>query len=38
MIVAVDDLGEPGIGRDTFKIVTDNNSYTAAGVVTGGNI
>jgi hypothetical protein len=33
----VDDFGEPGIGRDTFKIQTDAG-YTAAGVLTAGNI
>jgi hypothetical protein len=34
--IDVDDLGEPGTDRDTFKIVTD--SYSAGGVLTGGNI
>lgn len=33
----VDDLGEPGTGRDTFKIMTENG-YVAAGILTGGNI
>jgi hypothetical protein len=33
----VDDLGEPGIGRDTFKIQTDSG-YFAGGVLTGGDI
>ena len=35
--IDVDDLGEPGTLRDTFKIVTDSG-YSAAGVLTGGNI
>ncbi len=34
--IDVDDLGEPGIGIDTFSIITD--SYRAEGVLTGGNI
>jgi hypothetical protein len=34
--IDVDDLGEPGIGVDTFSITTD--SYRAEGVLTGGNI
>jgi hypothetical protein len=35
--IDVDDLGDPGIGRDTFKLQTDAG-YTAAGVLTAGNI
>jgi hypothetical protein len=35
--IDVDDLGEPGTGRDTFKIQTDSG-YVAGGVLTGGNI
>ncbi|MGH3023923.1 MAG: post-COAP-1 domain-containing protein [Gaiellaceae bacterium] len=35
--IDVDDLGEPGAGRDTFKIVTDSG-FAAAGVLRGGNI
>lgn len=34
--IDVDDLGEPGTGSDTIKIVTD--SYGTGGVLTGGNI
>jgi hypothetical protein len=35
--IDVDDLGDPGADRDTFKIVTDSG-YTAAGVLTAGDI
>ena len=35
--IDVDDLGEPGTGKDTFKIQTDSG-YSAAGVLTGGNV
>ena len=35
--IDVDDLGEPGAGRDTFKIVT-SSGYTAGGTITNGNI
>ena len=35
--IDVDDVGEPGKGRDTFKIHLDNG-YTVGGVLTGGNI
>lgn len=35
--IDVDDLGEPGRGRDTFKIVT-GTGYSAAGILDGGNI
>jgi hypothetical protein len=35
--IDVDDLGEPGTGRDIFKIQTDAG-YTATGVLTAGNI
>lgn len=35
--IDVDDLGEPGAGRDTFKIQTDSG-YVAGGVLTQGNI
>ncbi len=35
--IDVDDLGEPGAGRDTFKIVTESG-YVAAGVLTNGNV
>jgi CSLREA domain-containing protein len=35
--IDVDDLAEPGTGRDTFKIQTDAG-YTASGVLTAGNI
>lgn len=35
--IDIDDIGEPGMGRDMFKIVTDNG-YEASGVLTGGNI
>ena len=35
--IDVDDLDEPGIGRDTFKIQTDSG-YTAGGVLTAGNV
>ena len=35
--IDVDDLGEPGVWRDTFKIQTDGG-FAAAGVLTGGNI
>jgi hypothetical protein len=34
--IDVDDLGEPGTGMDSFKIVTD--SYGTGGILTGGNI
>jgi hypothetical protein len=34
--IDVDDLGEPGTGLDSFKIVTD--SYGAGGTLSGGNI
>jgi len=35
--IDVEDLGEPGAGRDSFKILTDSG-YAAGGVLTGGNI
>ncbi len=35
--IDVDDIGEPGKGRDTFTIVT-GSGYSAAGVLDGGNI
>jgi hypothetical protein len=35
--IDVDDNGEPGTGRDTFKIVT-GTGYVAAGVLTQGNV
>lgn len=35
--IDVDDVGEPGAGGDTFKIVT-GNGFTAAGVLSGGNV
>jgi hypothetical protein len=35
--IDVDDLGEPGAGRDTFKVQTDSG-YVAGGVLTAGNI
>ena len=35
--IDVDDLGEPGIGRDTFTIRT-GTGYTAGGILTAGNI
>jgi hypothetical protein len=35
--IDVDDLGEPGIGRDTFKIQT-GSGYSAFGVLTAGNV
>jgi hypothetical protein len=35
--IDVDDNGEPGAGRDTFKISTDSG-YTASGVLTNGNV
>ena len=35
--IDVDDLGEPGGGRDTFKIQTDSG-FAAAGVLTRGNV
>ena len=35
--IDVDDLGEPGAGRDTFRIQTENG-FTASGVLTGGNV
>jgi hypothetical protein len=35
--IDVDDLGEPGRGRDTFKIETDSG-FVAGGVLTDGNI
>jgi hypothetical protein len=35
--IDVDDLGEPGTGRDTFKIQTDTG-YLATGALTAGNI
>lgn len=35
--IDVDDLGEPGAGRDTFRIQTENG-FTAAGVLAGGNV
>ena len=34
--IDVNDLGEPGVGLDSFKIVTD--SYGGGGTLTGGNI
>jgi hypothetical protein len=34
--IDVDDLGEPGTGLDTFKVVTD--SYGSGGTLSGGNI
>jgi hypothetical protein len=34
--IDVDDLGEPGTGLDSFKVVTD--SYGAGGTLSGGNI
>ncbi len=35
--IDVDDLAEPGAGRDTFKIQT-ANGYTVGGVLLRGNI
>ena len=35
--IDVDDLGEPGAGRDTFKIQTDTG-FVAGGVLTSGSI
>jgi len=35
--IDVDDLGEPGVGRDTFRIQTENG-FTASGVLAGGNV
>jgi hypothetical protein len=35
--IDVDDLGEPGSGQDTFKIVTESG-YVAAGVLVNGNV
>ncbi len=35
--IDVDDLGEPGAGRDTFSIQT-TTGYTAGGVLTNGNV
>lgn len=35
--IEVDDLGEPGPGRDTFAIVT-GNGFARAGVLAGGNV
>ncbi len=35
--IDVDDLGEPGAGRDTFRIQTESG-YVAGGVLTAGNI
>ncbi|MCG3116613.1 MAG: SBBP repeat-containing protein [Candidatus Manganitrophus sp. SA1] len=35
--IDVDDLGEPGRGRDTFRIIT-GTGYSAGGTLTGGNI
>lgn len=35
--IDVEDLGEPGRGRDTFQVQT-ASGYTAAGVLSGGNI
>ena len=34
--ITVDDVGEPGTGLDSFKIVTD--SYIGGGTLSGGNI
>ena len=35
--IDVDDLAEPGTGRDTFRVTT-GSGYTAGGVLTSGNI
>ena len=35
-MIDVDDLGEPGAGRDTFKLVT--SEYETGGVLTQGDI
>jgi hypothetical protein len=35
--IDVDDLGEPGAGRDTFKIVTESG-FVATGVLANGNV
>lgn len=35
--IDVDDLGEPGQGADTYKVVT-GSGYSASGVLTQGNI
>jgi hypothetical protein len=35
--IDVDDLGEPGVGRDTFTIQTESG-FTASGVLAGGNV
>jgi hypothetical protein len=35
--IEVEDLGEPGAGRDTFRIVTESG-YVAAGILVNGNV